>query len=511
MGNFKFLIFTLIMASSGKINEKVKGQPTIWVGKPRFPFEGAYEKLKQLGNAGQYGVTYQCKHKESGKLYAVKFLAKNRFYRISKQHRHKYLGAMKDEIEILQTVKHRNIITLHEIWEDKTTLYLVMEECRGGELFNRIVAKGKYSEREAAVVIKQLLSALRYMHDDNKIAHCDLKPENILFIMVFGYPPFSCDPQHFGKNEREEVYRKICKGFQPVVKKTTVHGFGPWFPDHIPVSKEMKDLISSLLTKQVRKRYTAREAYSDPWIVNLNKFSDKQHLEKSMVSRLVHFNNERQFKVVITRIFRNQFYKMRPEHFHQLEQLFVKFDKDGNGVLSFDEFQSAIDSIKDLNLEKKHLLAIYEQLKASQPQPQKDVDDGKEQDSDQGQNQEIGIRFNDLLNALVYDYLVACDERLYDAFRKLDDDNDGKITTEELKGKLKQIDPLGEWDKAIEIIESEGLQKDGVIDYEEFLMNLHPNFEEQAEWIPSLFKQMSSLRIEETESNNKGGKEEVLD
>ena len=73
-------------------------------------------------------------------------------------------------------------------------------------------------------------------------------------------------------------------------------------------------------------------------------------------------------------------------------------------------------------------------------------------------------RFNDLLNALVYDYLVACDERLYDAFRKLDDDNDGKITTEQLKGKLKQIDPLGEWDKAIEIIEEQSLEHDGVID-----------------------------------------------
>ena len=231
------------------------------------------------------------------------------------------MAAMKDEIEILQTVRHKNIIDLHEIWEDKTTLYLVMEECKGliidryllfskyvsmytliqlgGELFNRIVAKGiesskspnicvveirllpylsliqyhsetgKYTEHEAAVVIKQLLSALRYMHDDNKIAHCDIKPENILFlteaddspikvidfgmakvlprlqyltqlcgtpwytapeviknkkynhscdlwsvgiilfIMIYGYPPFSCDPQHYGKNERNEVYRKI--------------------------------------------------------------------------------------------------------------------------------------------------------------------------------------------------------------------------------------------------------------------------------------------------------------
>jgi len=78
---------------------------------------------------------------------------------------------------------------------------------------------------------------------------------------------------------------------------------------------------------------------------------------------------------------------------------------------------------------------------------------------------------------------------------------DGKITTKELKDKLQQIDPLGEWDKAIAIIEEQSLEQDGVIDYEEFLMNLHPNFEEQAEWIPDMFKKMPSIRM------GKGSKE----
>merc|ERR1712154_290844 len=132
-------------------------------------------------------------------------------------------------------------------------------------------------------------------------------------------------------------------------------------------------------------------------------------------------------------------------------------------------------------------------------------DDEKKEEADKGNNDPMdmstGIKFSDLLNALVYDYLIACDERLYDAFRKLDDDNDGKITTKELKDKLQQIDPLGEWDKAIAIIEEQSLEQDGVIDYEEFLMNLHPNFEEQAEWISDMFKKMPSIRM------GKGSKE----
>merc|ERR1711933_406652 len=151
-----------------------------------------------------------------------------------------------------------------------------------------------------------------------------------------------------------------------------------------------------------------------PWIANR---ANDNTMDSHIVSRLVRFNNVCKFKLVITRIFRNQFYKMRPEHFHQLEQLFTKFDKDGNGVLTFDEFSEAIESIDELNLEKKHLVTIYEQLKASQPEG--DANDPENEDEDAKENEDgnkgkggggMGIRFNDLLNALVYDYLIACDE-----------------------------------------------------------------------------------------------------
>merc|ERR1712113_1094101 len=120
--------------------------------------------------------------------------------------------------------------------------------------------------------------------------------------------------------------------------------------------------------------------------------------------------------------------------------------------------------------------------------------------NDQSEDKKKGIKFADLLNALVHDYLVAADERLYAAFRALDDDDDGKITTEQLKAKLKENDPLGEWDRAIEIINQSTLDNVGVIDYEEFLLNLHPNFEESPEWLPGVFKKMASL-APETKAN----------
>merc|ERR1712154_638652 len=240
---------------------------------------------------------------------------------------------------------------------------------------------------------------------------------------------------------------------------------------------EVRHLISKLLEFKVRNRYTANEALQHPWIVR--KGVSKQEEEekgidrvqaRTLIESLATFSNTRQFKVIVVQLFRNQFEKMRPKHFNQLEQLFTAMDADGDGIVSYDEFEDAVCNVKDINIEKKYIQQIFQNVKGQK-----------------------GIRFQDLLNALVHDYLVSCDERLYAAFRELDDDDDGKITTEQLKQKLAEYDPLGEWDRAIEIINQQTLDANGVIDYEEFLLNLHPNFEEAPHWLPDVMKKMKSL------------------
>eukprot|EP00488_Nonionellina_sp_1-RS-2012_P002057 TRINITY_DN3707_c0_g1_i1.p1 TRINITY_DN3707_c0_g1~~TRINITY_DN3707_c0_g1_i1.p1 ORF type:complete len:159 (-),score=47.98 TRINITY_DN3707_c0_g1_i1:16-435(-) len=130
----------------------------------------------------------------------------------------------------------------------------------------------------------------------------------------------------YGTRERDvNLYAKLVKGFDPHVRNTQRYGTS-MVPDHIETSKEVQYLIAKLLQNKVRKRYTASEALTHPWIVNRAHLNDEK-ISRHLVSRLVGFNNLCQFKLVITKIFRNQFYKMRPEHFHQLEQLFIQFDK----------------------------------------------------------------------------------------------------------------------------------------------------------------------------------------
>jgi calcium-dependent protein kinase len=86
---------------------------------------------------------------------------------------------LKYEIDILKNLDHPNIVKLFEVFEDRNFMYLVTELCSGGELFDEIVARKHFTEKDAASVIKQVLSAVSYCHS-KKVAHRDLKPENIL-------------------------------------------------------------------------------------------------------------------------------------------------------------------------------------------------------------------------------------------------------------------------------------------------------------------------------------------
>lgn len=74
---------------------------------------------------------------------------------------------------------HPNIIKLYEVYETDKTIYLVTEVCEGGELFYLIVEKKFMTESQTAVIMRQIFSAIAYLHEHN-VCHRDLKPENIL-------------------------------------------------------------------------------------------------------------------------------------------------------------------------------------------------------------------------------------------------------------------------------------------------------------------------------------------
>jgi calcium-dependent protein kinase len=86
---------------------------------------------------------------------------------------------MRQEIEIMKNLDHPNIIKLINVFEDSLDLFLVMELCNGGELFDQIEQRGSFSEHDASKVLYQIVQALAYLHR-HKIVHLDLKPDKFV-------------------------------------------------------------------------------------------------------------------------------------------------------------------------------------------------------------------------------------------------------------------------------------------------------------------------------------------
>ena len=130
-----------------------------------------YRVGKSLGS-GTFGEVRVCVHKESGAQRAVKLLRKAHMDEDERQ-------MFFNEINILKDLDHPNILKMYEFFEDDKRYYIVTDICKGGELFDEIKDLGHFKEKDAALLIRQVLSCICYCHTNN-IVHRDLKPENIL-------------------------------------------------------------------------------------------------------------------------------------------------------------------------------------------------------------------------------------------------------------------------------------------------------------------------------------------
>lgn len=143
------------------------------LGKPMVNVHSLYKMEKELGR-GQFGITYRCTELATGIQYACKTIAKSKL--VTKAD----IEDMKREVMILQHLTGQpNIVEFKGAYEDGRFVHLVMELCSGGELFDRIIAKGSYSEKEAARICRQIANVVNACHFMGVI-HRDLKPENFL-------------------------------------------------------------------------------------------------------------------------------------------------------------------------------------------------------------------------------------------------------------------------------------------------------------------------------------------
>ena len=139
------------------------------------PFETFYDIGDELGEGG-YAFVYQCTHKRTQKVYAVKEVILSKLENGGE-------STLKDEIAALKMLRGGpHIVRLYDVFYEEDHCFMVMEEMRGGDLLSRIVDKEVYTEREARGVCKILFQAMDYCHK-KKVAHRDIKPENLLLVV----------------------------------------------------------------------------------------------------------------------------------------------------------------------------------------------------------------------------------------------------------------------------------------------------------------------------------------
>lgn len=122
---------------------------------PRHRFIGRFEEAYQLGSmlgSGHFASVYKATEKSSGKLVAVKVFLNN-----------KKVSAFQQEVAILMSVNHRNVLSLKETFDEASKVYLILEFAPKGELFNLIIERSKLSESETRKVFLQLFDGLQYL------------------------------------------------------------------------------------------------------------------------------------------------------------------------------------------------------------------------------------------------------------------------------------------------------------------------------------------------------------
>ncbi|KQJ86709.1 calcium-dependent protein kinase 27-like [Brachypodium distachyon] len=434
-----------------------------------------YSLGRKLGQ-GQFGTTYLCVDKASGQELACKSIAKRKL--ITDED----VEDVRREIQIMHHLAgHPSIISIRGAYEDAVAVHVVMELCAGGELFDRIVRRGHYTERQAAELARVIVAVVESCHSLG-VMHRDLKPENFLFVgneedaalktidfglSMFFRPgemftdvvgsPYYVAPEVLKKNYGQEadvwsagviVYILLC-GVPPFWAETeqgifeqVLHGTLDFDSDPWPsVSEGAKDLLRKVLVRDPKKRLTAHQVLCHPWLQMTGEAPDKP-LDSAVLSRLKQFSAMNKLKKMALRVIAEN---LSEEEIAGLKEMFKMMDTDNSGQINYEELKAGLERVG----------ANMKESEISQLMQAADIDNSGT------------IDYGEFIAATLHLNKVEREDHLYAAFQYFDKDGSGYITADELQ---QACDEFGIEDVRLEDMIGEVDQdNDGRIDYNEFV------------------------------------------
>lgn len=463
-----------------------------------------YQTLDELG-AGGFGVVKRARHRRSGGVVALKTIPVSK---VKDPHK------VKAEFNIIRQLDHPHICKAYECYEDRRNMYLVMELLTGGTLLEAICRQTKFTESDASHIMRQILSALSYLHEANLIFR-DLKTENVMFrgdagrtsesggpaqrllkrdikLIDFGLccpleggsklcqaagTPYSVAPELVTTPVQYDqkcdawsagvVMHIMLSGKHPFTGKTKKDLFQSIRsqPCNLEsavwkrISKQAKALLAKLLRKASDQRLGVSEALQHPWLSKQSEVLD-QNIMEDVVGSLKHFQSLSIFqKAAVTALA----WRASDEDTARLRSIFTALDRDGNGHITIAELRNAIE--------------------ASGVGISADVELLAKADT----NGSDTIEYTEFLAAALDKKKALKEDVIWEAFRIFDQDGNGRITKGELLKAL--VGRTG--DQIRQVHGSQAVERalsrydvtcDDGIDFDEFLNMISSTYEGRPVW-----------------------------